>query len=866
MTANEQRGLKHLFENRWFIFFTAAATVILIIYQLSRQQIGFTTEFHSAGENLLYGIRTPETSLCMPFTSLLISLFRYHTSAGTETLAAGLNLLTYLLFFAIGMAGGGVFRGLLYSMAAALLNLTVRVHDVEQLVYAPMILLYAAVELRRAAKTAAGMALAGLALGLTLITRSPLFLFPPLFLLWDTLEHPAAGAAGWKRRMMFLACSYIALIPWLRLTHSLSGTFQLFEGARLECNLIVATQGAVFAPAASECRTFAGIAPDKNIYFWAVNTILHSPAPYLISVFRRLWQIFLMFPALFLLAGLALPLRKKEDRFMALLAGYFLAAHSLLAIEGRYLYPLRYLLLLLGLSGTWGKFIGRWTAAKKENISGILIYGLFGSALAFGVFVELLVLKFSSSPENPIESVGAALKRWPGNPWLAKKRRELLLYSPLPGPTRTEEIPEEKDLDRSGSPYPPLLSGLTAALKKGDTMEAAKMFEKLKALWDSGNNGLTIAPYGQDRELDRRIREANRTLWDTDIYGAILRYPPGRRAAMIHNLAKITALTPKLRYLALNGCNSNEAETKELLEILPSEELPPWLNRHETACRLLTTALKNTPSCKPSAMREKETLILNALELDLKANPGRLVERYRPDPGSWSDAEILTLANLARTLLHEKPAEQGPGWRAKPKNDILFSWLSLRTSGCSVTETEAIKKLLDLDPFPIEAAASFYAEINQHENASRLMAALNPEDSNLNSALFSALILQELKEYERALKFAERAKALSPSDPVVLNQRGILLRLMGNLSGAELDFRRAMEISPGYLPAIVNLASLSEADGRTDEAVTYYTKALESGKLPAAVHADLTRALANLLGHARQGTPSKNEKERAVGF
>ncbi|MEI7482904.1 MAG: hypothetical protein WCK75_11235 [Elusimicrobiota bacterium] len=847
MTDRENKDKKALKNRRMAMWGLAVTSVGLALWQLSIQQIFFTTDFHSAGENLLHGVRTPETVLCMPLTSLLISFMRYHTAISAETLAAGLSLLTYILFFAIGATSGGPFKGLLYFLSATILNLTVSAHEMEQVVYAPLLLLYAAIELRRPAKDTLYMAAAGLALSLTLITRSPLFLFPPLFLIWDIFENPAAGATGWKRRAVFLACSYAALLPWLRLTHSLSGGFQLFEGERLNCIMITGAQGAVFAPAASDCRVFAGIAPDANIYAWAAKTILNSPAPYVLSVFRRLWQIFLMFPALFLLAGLALPLRKKEDRFTALLAGYFLLMHSLLAMESRYLYPLRYLLLMLGLSGAWQRLFGDRITSEGNKISGKLVWGIFGLALAFVVLVETLVLIFPGAPKDPEASVNVALKRYPDDVWLLKKRRELLLYSPKGDSARTGILSEVSAVDPNNAIYNSQLSALASNLEKGNMAAAVETFKHLKDLWNAGKNGLTAAPYMEDRELDRRIRATNRTLWDNDIYGAILGYPPGKRAAIVRNLARITSLTPKLQYLAFSERRFDEAGTKELLDILASDGLRPWLNRYDAAGRLLTTALKRAPACTPGGTRERGALILKALELELRANPGGLLKRYRPDRNVLSDEEVLALADAARTLLYGKTVGKGSDGPAElAKDNLLYAWLSLRASGCGVRETKIMKKFLDSDPFPAEAAAFFYTTTNRRKDASRLMAGLVPADADLISALFSAFILQELTEYNRALEFAERAVAIAPADPAVLNQRGILLRLTGNFSRAEEDFHHALETDPEYLSAMINLASLTKAVGRPSEAAIYYSKALKNESLPAAVRIDITRILERL--------------------
>jgi len=185
--------------------------------------------------------------------------------------------------------------------------------------------------------------LAGLAIGASLLVRTPLLLFPPLVVLsgrfWKT-GLPEGRAA---RELAFLAASYALLLPWGALNQSVSGKFSLFDDRRAACNLITAAKGSVYTMNGNPFR-LAGIGEEDSAFDYFVRETARAPLDHALTAVKRLWHIFLFHPLLSGLFLLALLKNRFRDGPAFGLPVYFVLVHSLLSIEARYFYPLVYLL------------------------------------------------------------------------------------------------------------------------------------------------------------------------------------------------------------------------------------------------------------------------------------------------------------------------------------------------------------------------------------------------------------------------------------------------------------------------------------------------------------------------------------------
>lgn len=81
---------------------------------------------------------------------------------------------------------------------------------------------------------------------------------------------------------------------------------------------------------------------------------------------------------------------------------------------------------------------------------------------------------------------------------------------------------------------------------------------------------------------------------------------------------------------------------------------------------------------------------------------------------------------------------------------------------------------------------------------------------------------------ERALPLLERADRAAP-DPQTALRLGVARDRLDDEAGAEREFRRALELRPGYGPARIALGTLLRSRGRTKEAIEVLEAAVRSG-------------------------------------
>lgn len=101
--------------------------------------------------------------------------------------------------------------------------------------------------------------------------------------------------------------------------------------------------------------------------------------------------------------------------------------------------------------------------------------------------------------------------------------------------------------------------------------------------------------------------------------------------------------------------------------------------------------------------------------------------------------------------------------------------------------------------------------------------ALHPPDSLRREM---ALIYQEIKEYSLCLRLWDTIISEGPPQASDLSNRGLCHRLNGAMPQAAADLEKAIRLDPGFLPAYLTLGSLHEAQGRRDQALELYRRAL----------------------------------------
>ncbi|MCX5785979.1 MAG: hypothetical protein NTX59_09850 [Elusimicrobia bacterium] len=908
MVNNKLRAaLEHFFESRIFIFCAAAAVFFMALWQLTRQTLCSIQSLYAyadRGELILHGLSDKALSYSMPFFSLLNALALYDWPGTIKPFILLAGFLVYLLCYSIGAAGGGPLRGLIFAFSAVLLGFTIKITEGEQLVYTLALLLYAhAATLKLKKDTALAATTAGLALGVSLLIRSPMFLFPLPVILWERFrgEHMSLRRYA-VNSSLFLICAYILLMPWARVNYSLFGRLIPFEEARGACNLITGAKGTVFTME-GDCRAFGGLSRTESVYSWALKTVAASPFNYAEAVVKRLWQAALMFPLLLAAAIAALFFsRRRETRFLALLAGYFIVIHCLLSIEERYFYPLRYLLTLIIAAGIFDFLKAFWPGAERKDGGVFIFSGVFAVLIAFSFWVVYETVLWPGRASEPVIAVTRGLTIKPSDAWLFKKKGEILLSfnsteNGIAALTRYAELSKNPspeiiyilDTLASKKPLPPdgLENGYDPALVKtlrelelNDMRSAAVSFTLAQGMWEREKNSLKGLPYEKDKRLAAGIRPSNNSFWEQDIYSTLYYFPLKRREAILNRLASLTALTPKLEYLKLQSALENGKKTRaaldrlslELEKSLPSSEF----NYNRQAGALLEALLKPASGCETKNIPALSAAAVRAVEISLSKNGiQNTINHFSPEPGKtgWREISLLYSAYEAE-IAGQSPRAQAKTLAASNPDNLIFFYLAacggkeprgaqappfwpgklgLTPSPISPAPADYSKRAGQAPPafgksiYPLTAAASVFLEDGQKDTALWLLQTANKAVVfDAGGAESAAITAQAAGDYRLALKLVKKGLAAYPGSPPLYNARGVLSRLSGKDPEAMADFKKAMTLDAHYFPAALNLASSLELTGDKPAALKLYLEQLAGASLTQEARHNATQAVLRL--------------------
>lgn len=374
-----------------------------------------------AGSFILAGIPHSAVNSHLPFLAIAASLVQ-NLGISPAALYLLLQFALYLLVYLAGSLLGGCRAGLAAMVISGLSGGHAYLGDAEQAVYSAFLLAALCLLLvRRRENTLPVNLWAGLAIGATLAVRSTLFIFPPLAALADWLASGRSAAAA-RRGLLFIAASYLLLVPWALLNRYSSGRLDFFESGRAGTNIISAALGSVYTME-GDARGLAGLDSSTSPTAFYFREAARSPFSYLLTTGRRLWHIFLFHPVLILLsAAAAVRLRWRGAAEVFLLPAYFAGIHALFSIEGRYFYPLVYILppLIAGalLAGP-GQAPAGYSALRRTAL------GAFGVCLAAVILLfDLPLLAYprrAAANREAADTFRRASARFPGDKMFAAR-------------------------------------------------------------------------------------------------------------------------------------------------------------------------------------------------------------------------------------------------------------------------------------------------------------------------------------------------------------------------------------------------------------------------------------------------------------
>ena len=574
----------------WFMaVFPALLAVLFSFWNLHHfSPAGFFREFQlfDRGGFFLAGVPTGDagTSVTfnMPLFEIVVAAAR-HLGATAGEIFVILHLGVYSLVFLAGCLLNGYWAGIIALAACGLIGVE-REIIYEQTFYSFFLLLTLIFLLLKSREnTLKNNLFCGLAVGASLLVRTPLFLFPPLAVLFEGVYRRERSRAFMLRSLVFLSASYVLLLPWGFLNNSLNGKFDIFDTGRAACNTITAAEGSVFTME-GDCRKAAGLAPRESAIGFYLRDWGKAPLFHARTVFRRLRAIFLFYPLLFIFFMAAGALGRWRDKPLLLcLPVYFILIHSLLSVEMRYFYPMRYLLVPLIAGGLLSRFPRSGSAPCGYAARGAAAAFWLSFCLVLGAEALIAAYPFRAARTGKTDDVYAqASSRFPRDSVLhGLKCRELwgkgddagfreCLAARIPG---FEDIPGAYFLAVSSSIFPSSVALPAADLRDkvllqclivrmlrecelGQRGPAAGSFREAYAVFErtlnrlQGNGEPVAEPYDQDRRLAARIRLDSARFWDSFVYDMLLFWPPQRMPVILSRLGEAEPLSGRLKTLS----------------------------------------------------------------------------------------------------------------------------------------------------------------------------------------------------------------------------------------------------------------------------------------------------------------------------
>lgn len=290
------------------------------------------------GESILHGLNVGNEGAAwwqMPSGATLNALLCNHAPPSASVAALLLMAALYpLLVFALGLQLHSPAAGLL-AAAASTGVLWVLPDETMALQFGLLATAVAVTAAWRASNPDRRRTLAlAAAVGVSVLVRSSLFLFPILLLAGECLDREGkARREKWRLLAAVAAILLLFVIPWAAAGKLMTGTFNLFEW---DWPRPSGTPAPIYAGHAAESFVAAaGRRGFHSAYAWAAEALLRNPLDYGAAVLARCLAAARMRPWLFAAAAAAFWYRRRDAAFQVVgaLALALLVAENLIELR-----------------------------------------------------------------------------------------------------------------------------------------------------------------------------------------------------------------------------------------------------------------------------------------------------------------------------------------------------------------------------------------------------------------------------------------------------------------------------------------------------------------------------------------------------
>ncbi len=779
------------------------------------------------GEALIHGSRDIFIGHSMPLAGMILALIENHTPPQARlALAALLRAAPAGLAFQLGHTMGGPLGGALALAAGWGLFDPRRAAPIDEtLLYGISMLIVANIllwETRRPSPRRAGVL--GLAIGLGMLLRTPLFLFP----LWRAVQDRLTRrdpARAWRRRAAALIVG--ALLPLLPRTWAswrAENVFAVLEGDRARPIVVQGALGLVSA-IDGDYMALGRIAFDDNVMVWVAGELRREPVRYVRAVGGRLKLVLEQHPLLAILAAVSslAASRQAEVRALFGLAVYYLALTCSMAVTPRYVEPLWP--ILAAMAGG----VARRGRESREPALG-LAWGFFAALAVIGLAAAGELLAYPGRVADQPGTDRRMLVRFPEDGWAhylpgrrALDRARPSEAAPLlsRAAALSPNIPEFA-FDRTlavaaaGRATPALISGLCPqpdqpcsietgvlrtlwSLERGDSSGAARGYAETNRIWLRG-----VYPEGErpsDKLVEDRIIRMDRRVpvYLRHLLGA---WPEPER---IRLMTAFDALEPvpellfdRAHLARRRGDVRTAGEAMRRLTAMASRWPPParaWAQKARASCEA-----GEEPDVSMALFREALTLA----------------------PLPPEKRAVLDLKNRPAPSAPPRPLRPPP--RPRGRTDLPAA----RKPPPAVSTAPAAPQR----PHPalafLDRAAAAVARGN-HAEARKALGRAEGLSRGPGSAMVlwrAGMLYADVRDFRAALRLLDVCVKQAPRDALFLKDRGVVLSRLGRRAEALADLEASVGLDPDRMEAVASLGAAYQTAGRRADALALYERTL----------------------------------------